>query len=59
MMMMTNITKKYLTHSTNLSKPHLLQFCHEAVHKVRHIIFYPILTLLPLSHFVTHPGTSP
>src|SRR6218665_1995693 len=28
-----------------------------AVHKVRHAIFWPSLTPLPLSHFLTHPGT--
>ena len=28
-----------------------------AVHEVRHAVFGQFLTLLPLSHFVTHPGT--
>src|SRR6218665_1999963 len=28
-----------------------------AVHKVRHAIFGQFLPPLPLSHFVTHPGT--
>src|SRR6218665_2462581 len=27
------------------------------LHNVRYAIFWPILTLLTLSHFVTHPGT--
>src|SRR6218665_933496 len=30
-----------------------------AVHKVRHAIFGQFLPPLPLSHFVTHPGTPP
>src|SRR6218665_1294131 len=28
-----------------------------SVHKVRHVIFWPILTASPLSHIVTHSGT--
>src|SRR6218665_125150 len=46
-------------HSSSRKSSTIYSHSSGAVHKVRHAIFGQFFPPLPLSHFVTHPGTPP